>query len=151
MEDISSKSKKFKLKDPVDIYGKLVYNRIGKIIKVSSYWVAILTVIVGLCAAFLIFKRQAALIVISFAVVLVFAVIGVIEFFIIYGLGHVIQQNNEILKRLNWLFRHSYHMSADFFELAGIKKPFIYIPPFYSIFYYPIFCLPLLFCNLHYS
>ena len=101
MEDISSKSKKFKLKDPVDIYGKLVYNRIGKIIKVIAYLVAILTVIVGLCAAFLIFKRQAALIVISFAVVLVFAVIGVIEFFIIYGLGHVIQQNNEILKRLN--------------------------------------------------
>lgn len=101
MEDISSKSKKFKLKDPVDVYGKLVYNRIGKIIKVIAYIVAILTVIAGVGVALLIFKRQAAFIAISFAVVLIFAVLGAIEFFIIYGLGHVIEQNNEILKRLN--------------------------------------------------
>ena len=101
MEDISSKSKKFKLKDPVDFYGKLVYSRIGKIIKVIAYIVAILTVLVGIGAAFLIFKNQAAFIALSFAVVLVFALVGTIEFFIIYGLGHVIEQNNEILKRLN--------------------------------------------------
>lgn len=107
VEDISSSSKKFKfdlnfqLKDPVDLYGKLIYNNLGKTLKAIAYIVAIVMVLLGFGAATLIFKKQAAFIALSFAVILVFTAVAAVEFFIIYGLGHSIEQNNEILKRLN--------------------------------------------------
>lgn len=106
IEDISSSSKKSKfklnieLKDPVDMYGKLIYNNLGKTLKVIAYLVTIFTILLGFGAAFLIFKKQAAYIALSFAAVLVFTAVALIEFFIIYGLGHSIEQNNAILKKL---------------------------------------------------
>ena len=106
MEDISSTSKKGKLpfnlelKDPVDLYGKLIYNNLGKTLKVIAYLVAIITILLGVVAAYLIYKKQITYIALSFASVLVFTAIAAVEFFIIYGLGHSIEQNNAILKRL---------------------------------------------------
>ena len=105
-EDISSSSKKhkfkldFELKDPVDLYGKLIYNNLGKTLKVIAYIVAIVTILLGFGAAFLIFKRQATYIALSFALVLVFTAVAAVEFFIIYGIGHSIEQNNAILKKM---------------------------------------------------
>ncbi|MBO4694272.1 MAG: hypothetical protein J5659_07785 [Clostridia bacterium] len=106
IEDISSSSRKSKLKlnielkDPVDLYGKLIYNNLGKTLKTIAYIVAIATILLGFGAAFLIFKKEATYIALSFAMVLVFTAVAAVEFFVIYGLGHSIQQNNEILKRL---------------------------------------------------
>ena len=101
MEDISSNSKRFKLDvDPVDLYGNLIYKNIDKIIKAISYIVAIITIIIGIGFALLIAKKQILYIALSFGVVLVSTVFAAIEFFIIYGLGYLIKQNKEILKRL---------------------------------------------------
>lgn len=105
MEDISSTSKKklklnIELKDPVDLYGKLIYNNLGRTLKVIAYIVAIVTIIMGLGGAALVFKAQATYIALSFATVLLFTAVAAVEFFIIYGLGHTIEQNNEILKKL---------------------------------------------------
>lgn len=106
IEDISSSSKKSKhklnieLKDPVDLYGKLIYNNLGKTLKIIAYIVAIVTILLGFGGAYLIFKKQFTYIALSFAVVLVFTAVAAVEFFIVYGLGHSIEQNNEILKRL---------------------------------------------------
>lgn len=105
-EDISSSSKKrklkldFELKDPVDLYGKLIYNNLGKTLKVIAYIVAIVTILLGFGVAFLFFKRQATYIALSFAFILAFTAIAAIEFFIIYGIGHSIEQNNAILKKI---------------------------------------------------
>ena len=100
MENISSKSKDFKLKDPVDLYGKFIYRNLGKTIKFIAYLVAIITLFIGVAAALFIAKSYSGFMTIGFGLLLLFAVVAFIEFFIIYGIGHVIDQNNEILKRL---------------------------------------------------
>ena len=100
MENISSKSKDFKIKDPVDLYGKLLYRNLGKTVKFIAYVVAIITLLVGIIAAIFIAKSYSGFLIIGLALCLFCAVIAFIEFFIIYGIGHVIDQNNEILKRL---------------------------------------------------
>ena len=105
MEDISSFSKKSlkKIKNgkPVTAYGGFLYNRLAKVIKVIAYIVAIANLICGLAAAVFIFRMKISYIALSFFAVLVFAAIGTIAFFVIYGIGHSIEQNNEILKRLS--------------------------------------------------
>ncbi len=106
-EDISSSSKKpnfkldFELKDPVDLYGKLIYNNLGKVLKIIAYIVAVVTILLGFGAAFLVFKRQLTYIALAFAVILLFTAVAAVEFFIIYGIGHGIEQNNTILKELS--------------------------------------------------
>lgn len=101
MQNISSISKNLKIKDPVDFYGKFIYRNLGKVIKFIAYVIAILTFVAGLAFVFLIGLKNVKYIVISLAVVLVSAALALIGFFIIYGIGHVIDQNNEILKRLS--------------------------------------------------
>ena len=101
MENISSKSKNLNFKDPVDLYGKFVYKNLGRVIKFTAYVVAILTFAAGLAFVFLIGLKQVKYIIVALAVLLISAALALIEFFIIYGIGHVIDQNNEILKRLS--------------------------------------------------
>ena len=100
MENISSKSKDYKLKDPVDLYGKFLYRNLGKTIKFIAYLVAIVTLFIGVAAVLFIAKSYSEFMAVGFGLLLLFAVVAFIEFFIIYGIGHVIDQNNEILKRL---------------------------------------------------
>ena len=100
MENVNSKSKNFKMKDPVDLYGKLLYRNLGKTVKFIAYVVAIITLLAGIVATVFIAKSYSGFLVIGFALLLLCAIIAFIEFFIIYGIGHVIDQNNEILKRL---------------------------------------------------
>ena len=100
MENISSKSKDFKLKDPVDLYGKFLFNNLGKTVKFIAYLVAAITLLAGIVAVLFIAKSNVGFLVLGCAILLALAVLAFIEFFIIYGIGHIIDQNNEILKRL---------------------------------------------------
>lgn len=103
MEDISSNSKKIKFNfktDPAELYGKAIYKNLSGIIKVIAYIAAIFTMLVGFGIAIFIAKKQILYIALSFGVVLFFTVIAAVEFFLIYALGHIIKQNNDIIERL---------------------------------------------------
>ncbi|MBR4910781.1 MAG: hypothetical protein IKZ47_05625 [Clostridia bacterium] len=110
MEDLNSyssyssksrkKTRKLSLLRPLELFGKFVYKNIAKVIKLIAYVVAIATIVIGIAIAFFIFKHVDKFVAISYAIVLGSAIIAFIEFFIIYGIGHIIEQNDKILKRL---------------------------------------------------
>lgn len=102
-EDIESTSKKGKLKKAraaVKSYENGSLRHIDKVIKAISFIVAI--------GIFLIFTAIAALLVmldqifasIAVAVFIVGIVLALITLFIIFGIGHIISLNKEILRRL---------------------------------------------------
>lgn len=104
MEDISSSSKKsvfnIKMGEPVNAYGSFIYNHLAKVIKAIAYIVAVANLIFGFIVAAFVFKLKFTYIALSFFSILVFAVMAAVIFFVIYGIGHSIEQNNEILKKL---------------------------------------------------
>lgn len=85
---------------PVEKYGNAVAKNLGYIIKAISFVVAFSIIILTFVIAFLVFSTQPLYIAISFGIVVVGVIIAAISMFLIYGLGHLIIQNNEILKRL---------------------------------------------------
>ena len=102
MEDISSMSVEFKAKkNPVMAYAGGLYKHLGNIIKAIAFIAAFAIIIVGFAIAFLLFSKTAFSIMLSLAVVIIFTVIAACVFFPIFGLGHILCQNNEILKTLN--------------------------------------------------
>lgn len=102
MEDISSASEEFKAKkDPIGTYGNALYKNLGNIIKAISFVLAFGVIIIGFLAAFLLFTKTAISIVITLAVIVIFTFMAACVFFPIYGIGHIVCQNNEILKKLD--------------------------------------------------
>ena len=101
VEDIPSKSKKFKFFDPVDIYGKYIFKHLSKIIKVIAFVIAGINLLAGIAIGYIIYKSQALFVAISFGVILVFAIFSVILFFLVYAIGHILEQNNQILSKLD--------------------------------------------------
>ena len=102
MVDIVSSSPKAKKKShPVEAYGKGIFKSLGTIIKAIAFLVAFAVLAVFLLAAYLLFTKDALFAAISIGIVITGIVIATIIMFLIFGLGHVICQNNEILKRLN--------------------------------------------------
>ena len=102
MEDISSTSIEFKAKEnPVLAYTNGLYKNLGNIIKVIAFALAFLIIIVGFLIAFFLFTKTALSMAINLAIVIVFTILAAVVFFPIFGLGHILCQNNEILKMLN--------------------------------------------------
>ena len=93
------KGRKISFLRPIELFGKFMFNNLSKVIKLIAYAVAIATVVIGVALAVFVYKHVEAFVAISFAVILSSAILAFIEFFLIYGLGHMIEQNNEILKR----------------------------------------------------
>ena len=97
MEDISSTSVEFRAKkNPVMAYSSGLYKNLGNIIKAIAFIIAFAIIIVGFVIAFFLFS-----IALSLAAIIVFTLIAACVFFPIFGLGHILCQNNEILKMLN--------------------------------------------------
>lgn len=84
-----------------DTYGNFCFRALGNIIKVISFIVAFGLIIVSLVLAFTIFKAKAGLSLISLLIIIGGTVIAAMLFFPIYGIGHIICQNNEILRIFN--------------------------------------------------
>ncbi len=102
MEDISSTSIEFRAKkNPVMAYTSGLYKNLGNVIKVISFVLAFAIIIVGFVIAFFLFSKTAFSIVLSLAAIIIFTLIAACVFFPIFGLGHILCQNNEILKTLN--------------------------------------------------
>ena len=102
MEDISSTSVEFRAKkNPVLAYSSGLYNNLGNIIKAISFVLAFVIIIIGLIISFFLFSKTAFSIAISLTALIVFTLLAACVFFPLFGLGHILCQNNEILKRLD--------------------------------------------------
>ena len=87
-EDISSSTvprTKSSLKAVTENYGNGVFKHLDKIIKAISFIVALMILLVFAAVA---------------AVLIVGIVLSIIILFLIYAVGHLISQNNEIIRRL---------------------------------------------------
>ena len=108
MEDISSHSpkqlkkdrKKTKKRNLAAAYGNGIFKRLGNIIKAISFLIAFAILGVCLLAAFFLFSKDKFFTAIAIGIALLGVVIATITMFLIYGIGHVICQNNEILREL---------------------------------------------------
>lgn len=103
-EDISSSSTptvpKRTLKSVTVSYENGIFKNIGKIIKVMAFIVSIgIFALAAVLAAVLIILDK-FFVVIAIGIIIIGAVLAAITLFLIYGTGHIITQNDEILRRL---------------------------------------------------
>ena len=106
MEDIISISPKAakaakKGKGPVYRYGKGIFKSLGTIVKAISFLIAFAVHAVYLFAAYLLYSRDPLFASIAIGIVIAGVIISTIIMFLIFGYGHIICQNNEILRRLD--------------------------------------------------
>ncbi len=102
MEDISSTSVEYRAKkNPVLAYTSGLYKNLGNVIKAIAFIIAFAVIIVGFVIAFFLFSKTSFSIALSLAAIIIFTVIAACVFFPLFGLGHILCQNNEILKMLN--------------------------------------------------
>jgi hypothetical protein len=106
-EDISSSSpadkRKKQLKKAVkavDNYGDGAARNIDKVIKAISFIVAIGVFLVFAAIAAVLYLLDPMFTIVAIGVLVLGVVFALIFLFLIYGLGHIITQNKEILKRL---------------------------------------------------
>lgn len=97
---VKSQSRRRKTENPVGVYGNTLFKNLGTIIKVISFITAFAIVAVTFVIAYFLFKMDVFFMAIALGVIIVGTVIAAFTFFIIYGIGHVICQNDEILRRI---------------------------------------------------
>ena len=102
-EDISSSSlpkTKSSLKAVSQNYGNGVFKHLDKIIKAISFIVSlgILLMFAAVAAVFVMLDKIFA--VVAVVVLIVGIILSLMVLFLIYAVGHLISQNNEIIKRL---------------------------------------------------
>ena len=83
-----------------DDYADKAIKKIDKIIKVISFVVSIGILLIFLAASAILFMMDNSFYLLAIGIFVVGLVISLITLFLIYGLGHIITQNNEILKKL---------------------------------------------------
>ena len=102
MEDISSVSEEYRAKkNPVLAYTSGLYKNLGNVIKVISFVFSFGIIILALVVAFFLFNKTSWGIMLALAAIIFGTIIAACVFFPIFGLGHILCQNNEILKSLD--------------------------------------------------
>lgn len=86
--------------DPLEEYGNGIFKKLGGIIKAISFIVSSFFFFVVLVLALLLYMIDPFFLPFAIALVILGAITALIVMFLIYGLGQVICQNNEILTRL---------------------------------------------------
>ena len=102
-EDISSSSlpkTKSSLKAITENYGNGVFKHLDRIIKAISFIVAIGILLIFAASAVVLVMLDKNFAVVAVAVFIVGIILAIISLFLIYAIGHLISQNNEIMKRL---------------------------------------------------
>lgn len=100
-EDISSSSKTPNKKiETVKKFPNNFIKHLDKIIKAIAFIVAFVIVILTLGVAAVLILLDDIFTIVAIGVVIVGIIFALITLFLIYGLGHIITQNNKILKRL---------------------------------------------------
>ena len=98
-EDISSSSV-VKKDSFAKTYSEGAFKHIDKVIKIISFFVSITTFFIFAGAAVVLVMIDKAFIAIAIGVGIFGILTSLILLFLIYGIGHIITQNKEILKRL---------------------------------------------------
>ena len=100
-EDIrSSSGKKHTVKKQIDNYGNGVFRHLDRIIKAIAFFLSIAVLLLFALGAFLLIKVDKTFYLIALCLLIAGIVFSLIVLFLIYAIGHLISQNNEILKRL---------------------------------------------------
>ncbi len=100
-EDISSSSKSKKgIRASSNDYANGAMRHLDKVIKAISFIVALLVAAVFFIVAAIVVTLDASFKFIALAIVIVGIILALICLFLIYGLGHIITQNKQILRRL---------------------------------------------------
>lgn len=100
-EDISSSSKpKIGIRASSNEYASGAMRHLDKVIKAISFIVALLVAAVFFIIAAIVVTLDASFKFIALAIVIVGIILALICLFLIYGLGHIITQNKQILRRL---------------------------------------------------
>ena len=101
-EDISSSSQNLKNRvvSANKEYGNGAMHHIDSVIKAIAFIVAILIAAIFFGIAAVLVMLDASFKVIAIAVLVVGLVLSLITLFLIYGIGHIITQNKQILRRL---------------------------------------------------
>ena len=102
-EDISSSStpkSKNSLRTATENYGNGVFKNLDKIIKAISFIVAIGILLIFAAVAVVLVMLDKIFAVVSVAVFIVGIILALISLFLLYAIGHLISQNNEIMKHL---------------------------------------------------
>jgi len=102
-EDISSSSfptSKKSLKAATQNYGNGVFKNLDKIIKAISFIVSIGVLLACIAIAVVLFMIDKIFLVVSVGVFIFGIILSAISLFLIYAIGHLISQNNEIIRRL---------------------------------------------------
>ena len=102
-EDISSSSlpkTKSSLKAVSQNYGNGVFKHLDKIIKAISFIVSLGILLMFAAVAAVLIMLDKIFAVVAVAVFIVGIILSLMVLFLIYAVGHLISQNNEILKRL---------------------------------------------------
>lgn len=102
-EDISSSTSKnmsIKISNASNAYARGASRHIDKVIKAISFIVAVGIFLIFLAVAAVLVFLDRSFYVIALGVLVLGIIMALISLFLIYGIGHIISQNNEILKRL---------------------------------------------------
>ena len=102
-EDISSSTlpkTKSSLKAVTQNYGNGVFKHLDKIIKAISFIVALMILLVFAAVAAVLIMLDKIFAIVAVGVFIVGIVLSIIILFLIYAVGHLISQNNEIIRRL---------------------------------------------------
>lgn len=102
-EDISSSSlphTKSSMRAITQNYGNGVFKHLDKIIKAISFIVAIAALLLFAAVGIVLVMLDKIFAVVAVAVFIVGIILSVISLFLIYAIGHLISQNNEIIKKL---------------------------------------------------
>ena len=102
-EDISSSSlpkTKSSLKAVSQNYGNGVFKHLDKIIKAISFIVSLGILLMFAAVAAVLVMLDKIFAVVAVAVLIVGIILSLVVLFLIYAVGHLISQNNEIIKRL---------------------------------------------------
>lgn len=102
MQDISSTTREYRERNagPVSTYKSGIFKNIGTIIKAISFIIAFVVIIVSFFLAFFLFSKDITYIAISLAIIIFGTAFALMLMFIIYGMGQLLCQNEELLKRL---------------------------------------------------
>lgn len=88
-------------KKVADDYGNTTFKNIDKVIKIIAFVVAAAFFLLFLVGAVILYLLNKSFIFLCALVLLFGAAVSMIFLYLIYGIGHIISQNNEILKRID--------------------------------------------------
>lgn len=102
-EDISSSTKPKggkSLKSVTESYGNGAFKHLDKIVKVIAFVVSLLIFLVFAAIAAVLFMLDKIFAIVSVAVLIAGILLSLIVLFLIYAVGQILSQNNEIIRRL---------------------------------------------------